>query len=108
MTGKPAGPLFVHPAHLAGIWESLDAVAHFNGVPIVVEALVPLTKIDPDTGDEVEVAYWKIGGRIVMHPDRFAAFERGIRRLDDMQATAREGLEAIIEATAKDPGEGEP
>lgn len=78
----------------------------FNGLPLIVSALVPLTRIDPATGATVYIAYWKVDGRILMHPDRFAALERGLRKLDDLKATAREGLEAILEATPDDPDGG--
>ena len=41
-----------------------------GGLPFYVDKHLPLTRVDPDTGREVDVLCVRIGGKLVFHPDR--------------------------------------
>lgn len=62
----------------------MEAFMPLTGIPYRVSNLVPLTRIDRDTGEAVDALCWRIWGELVFHPLRLAQLK---------QAIARQGIE---------------
>lgn len=60
------------PKHLAAMHRMLTSVRIYQN------RFVPLTKVDPDTGEEKALAFMEINGEIHMHPDRYAQLMKEI------------------------------
>lgn len=70
-----------------------------GGIPVMVSSAIPLTRVDRKTGEIVNVAFVRISGRLVFHPERF-------REL--LRALARQDLELALARWADDGGRQDP
>jgi hypothetical protein len=52
-------------------------LTHINGIPIYEDDRVSLTRVKED-GTTEDVLFWKIDGKIVVHPERLAMLRDAI------------------------------
>lgn len=53
-----------------------------RGIPITISSAIPLTRVDRKTGEIVNVAFMRIFGKLVFHPERYRELLRALARHD--------------------------